>query len=178
VTALKRCILSFMCKTKKLVFACVVCSCFLCALVACRSDRVESFYTSLADVKKADAPAQSWIPDDILPASAHNIRVVGELSPSKEWCSFEFLPADSQTLLKNLKSVDVLPQSVKYVRDPGVSWWPSVLHGNLDVEKTRNTGFQLFVVEKPANSVETGIYLFALDLSQGHGFFYWTYKSR
>jgi hypothetical protein len=59
-----------------------------------------------------------------------------------------------------------------------VSWWPAVLKGNLDVEKIHKAGFQLFVVERPANpSVDMGIYLFALDWSKGHGFFYWTYKS-
>jgi hypothetical protein len=52
-----------------------------------------------------------------------------------------------------------------------------VLEGNLDAEKIRKAGFQLFVVERPANSVDMGIYLFALDWSKGHGFFYWTYET-
>lgn len=52
-----------------------------------------------------------------------------------------------------------------------------MLEGNLDVQKIRSAGFQLFVVERPANSVDMGIYLFALDVSKGRGFFYWTYKS-
>ena len=163
--------------TKKFLFASVFCFGLVSILVACHSDRPESFYASLADVRKAEASAQSWIPDDLLPASSRTIHVVGELSPSKEWCAFEFLPTDSQNLLKNLKSLDALPPRVKYVRSPRVSWWPSVLEGNLDVEKIHNAGFQLFVVERPANSVVMGIYLFALDLSKGRGFFYWTYKS-
>jgi hypothetical protein len=170
-------ILSFMGATKKFLFASVFCSGLVFVLVACHSDRPESFYASLADVRKAEASAQSWIPDDILPASSRTIHVVGELSPSKEWCAFEFLPTDSQNLLKNLKSFDALPPPVKYVRSPRVSWWPSVLEGNLDVGKIHNAGLQLFVVERPANSVDMGIYLFALDLSKGRGFFYWTYKS-
>lgn len=163
--------------TKKFPFASVICSGLVSVLVACHSDRPESFYSSLADVRKAEASAQSWIPDDILPASSRTIHVVGELSPSKEWCAFEFLPTDSQSLLKNLKSVDALPTAVKHIRNPHVSWWPSVLEGNLDAEKIHKAGFQLFVVERPANSVDMGIYLFALDWSKGHGFFYWTYKT-
>jgi hypothetical protein len=159
-------ILSFMSATKKL-FASVLCSGVVSVLVACHSDRPESFYASLADVRKAEASAQSWIPDDILPASSRTIHVVGQLSPSKEWCAFEFLPADSESLLKDLKSFDALPPSVKYVGSPRVSWWPSVLEGNLDVEKIRNAGFQLFVLERPAKSVNVGIYLFALDSSKG-----------
>jgi hypothetical protein len=165
-------------KAMKFVFASVVCSCFLCSLVGCRTDRVEWSYASLADVKKADAGAQSWVPDDLLPASAHSIRIAGELSPSYEWGSFDFVPADSQAIVNSLRSVDVLPQSVKSVRNPRVSWWPSLLIGTLNVEKIRAAGFQLFAVEKAANSVDTTVFLFALDLSKGHGFFYSTYKSR
>jgi hypothetical protein len=141
--------------TKKFLFASVLC--LVSVLVACHSDRPESFYASLADVRKAEASHQSWIPDDLLPASSRSIHVVGELSPSKEWCAFEFLPTDSQNLLKNLKSLDALPPPVKHVRSPRVSWWPSVLEGNLDMEKIHNAGFQLFVVERPANAVNMGI---------------------
>jgi hypothetical protein len=163
--------------TKNFVFLSVICSVLVFVLVACRSDRPESFYASLADVRKAEASAQSWIPDDILPASSRTIHVVGELSPSLEWCSFEFLPTDSQRLSQVLKGVDALPPSVKHIPSPNVSWWPSILKGNLDVAEIRKAGFQLFVVERPANSVDMGIYLFALDMSKGRGFFYWTYKS-
>lgn len=162
---------------KKLLLVSVLCSGLLSALVACHNDRPEWFYASLTDVSKANAGAQSWIPDDLLPASSRAVHVVGELSPSKEWCAFEFVPTDTQNLLKNLKSVDVLPPQVMNVRSPAVSWWPSVLEGNLKVEKIHNAGFQLFVVERPANSVDMDIYLFALDLSKGRGFFYRTYKS-
>lgn len=140
-------------------------------------DRHESFYPSLADADKDGAITRGWVPDDILPASSRTIHVVGELSPSKEWCAFEFLPADSQPLVKNLKSVEALPPPVKHMRSPHASWWPSALEGNLDVEKIHKAGFQLFMVERPANSVDMGIYLFALDWSKGHGFFYRTYKS-
>jgi hypothetical protein len=162
--------------TKKFLFAFVLCSGLVSVLVACHSDRPEWFYASLADVRKAEASAQSWIPDDILPASSRTIHVVGELSPSKEWCAFEFLPADSQRLLINLKNVDTLPPAVKHIPSPHVSWWPSVLTGNLDIEKIRKAGFQLYVVERPATSVTTEILLFAIDWPQGRGFFYSTGK--
>jgi hypothetical protein len=154
-----------------------LCLCPTSVLLGCSGNRRESFYPSLADADKDGAITRGWVPDDILPASSRTIHVVGELSPSKEWCAFEFLPTDSQRVLKNLKSVDALPPPVKHIRSPHVSWWPSVLEGNLDAEKIHKAGFQLFVVERPANSVDMGIYLFALDWSKGHGFFYWTYKS-
>jgi hypothetical protein len=170
--------LGFMGVTRRFLFGSVICSGLVSVLVACHSDRPEWFYPSLADVRKGEASAQSWIPDDLLPASSRTIHVVGELSPSKEWCAFEFLRTDSQSLRENLKSVDAVPPSVSRVPNPHVSWWPAVLEGDLDVEKLHNAGLQLFIVERPANSVETGIYLFAINWSKGQGFFYWTYKSR
>jgi len=146
-------------------------------LVACGGDRSEHFYQTLADADKAGEITRGWIPDDLLPSSSRAIHLVEELSPSREWCAFEFPTADTEILRKNLKAVNALPPSVMRVRSPGVSWWPSVLKGNLDVEKIHRAGFELYSVERPANSTNMGIYLFALDWSKGHGFFYWTYKS-
>jgi len=144
-------------------------------LLGCGGDRRESFYPSLADIDKADASARSWIPDDLLPGSSRAIHEVHEISPSTEWCAFEFLPADSQGLRKNLKSVDALPPSVRHVPSPGVSWWPAVLKGNLDVEKIHKAGFELYAVEIPATSVNTDVLLFAIDGAKGRGFFYRTH---
>jgi hypothetical protein len=59
-----------------------------------------------------------------------------------------------------------------------VPWWPAVLKGNLDVEKIHRAGFELYVVEKPATSITTAIYLFAIDWPKGHAFFYSTSESR
>lgn len=146
-------------------------------LLGCGGDRRESFYPSLADADKAEASARSWIPNDLLPGSSRAIHEVHEISPSMEWCAFEFLPTDSQGLRKNLKSVDALPPSVRHVPGPGVSWWPAVLKGNLEVEKIHRAGFDLYVVERPETSVTTGIFLFAIDWSKGHGFFYSTSES-
>jgi len=141
-------------------------------------ERQESWsYSNLSEANKAGAITRGWVPDDILPASSRNIRVVGELSPSKEWCAFEFSPADTEILTKNLKSVESLPFSVRQLRSPSASWWPEVLTGVLDVGKIEKSGLRIYVVERPANSVNMGIYLFALDCSKGRGFFYWTYKS-
>ena len=141
-------------------------------LVACRSDREESFFASLADADKAGAINRGWIPDDLLPGSSHAIHEVHELSPSTQWCAFEFLPPDSQIFRKNLKIVDALSLSVKRVPNPRVPWWPDVLKGNLDVDKIHKAGFELYEVERPATSVTTEILLFAVDWTKGRGFFY------
>lgn len=141
------------------------------------SDRYESFYPSLAQAEKDGAITRGWIPDDLLPSSSRAIHELHDLSPSREWCAFEFATDDSQRLRKNLKGIDVLPLSVRRVRNPDVSWWPSVLKGNLDIARIRSNGFALYQVERPANSVMTDVLLFAVDWSKGRGFFYRTSKS-
>ena len=142
--------------------------------VAGCGDHQESFYPSLANADKAGAISHGWIPDDLLPASARAIHSVVEVSPSREWCSFEFLPTDSQNLRKNLKPVGELPASVKRIPSPGVSWWPGVLKGKLEPEKIHRAGFELYVVERPATSVSRDAFLFAIDWAKGRGFFYLT----
>jgi hypothetical protein len=144
----------------------------ICLLIACHSDRFESFYPTLADADKDGAITRGWIPD--LPHSSRGIHEVHDLSPSTEWCAFEFVPTDSQVLRKNLKSVSPLPPSVRRVPNPGVPWWPAVLRGNLEVEKIHSNGFELYIVETPDTSVTTSISLFAIDWSNGRGFFYST----
>jgi hypothetical protein len=157
---------------RTLLFLCAICLCLTGSFLAGCGDREESFYPNLSDADKAGAITRGWVPDNILPASSRTIHVVGELSPSREWCSFEFLPTDSHKLSRNLKVVDALPPSVKHIPSPNVSWWPSVLKGNLDVTEIRKAGFQLYIVEEPETSVTTEIFLFAIDWPRGRGFFY------
>jgi hypothetical protein len=137
----------------------------------------ESFYPSLADAAKDEVMSHGWLEDEFLPPSSRSIHVAFDLSPSTEWCAFDFAPADSQNLRKNLRSVDVLPPYIRRVQNPHVSWWPGMLRGNLDREHIHREGFELYVVERPANSVMTDVLLFAIDWSKGRGFFYSAYKS-
>ena len=78
----------------------------------------------------------------------------------------------SQVLRQHINSLDVLPPSVKRIPRPGVSWWPSALKGNLDVKKIRAAGFELYMIERPATSVDPEIYLMAIDWHKNRGFIY------
>jgi hypothetical protein len=135
----------------------------LAHLATSYSDHYESFYPSLAEAGKDGAITRGWVPDDLLPNSSRAIREVHDLSPSREWCAFEFDPADSQRLRKNLKSVEVIPAPVRRVPDPHVSWWPSTLKGNLDAGAIHKEKLDLYAVERPETSVTTEIFLFAID---------------
>ncbi len=141
------------------------------ALVACHGDRQESFYPTLAEADKDGAITRGWIPY-FLPGSSRDIHEIHDLSPSTEWCAFEFLPSDSQVLRERLERVQTLSRTVRAVPSPGVPWWPDALSGNLDVKKIGSAGFHLYVVVEPATSVTTATFLFAIDWTKGRGFFY------
>jgi len=146
-------------------------------VVGCGNNRTEWFYASLSDAQKAQDGPRSWVRDDLLPVSSRNIHIDGELSPSGEWCAFEFAPADSDSLRRKLQPIVMLPPPVQRVRSPDMDWWPVVLKGNLDVDKIHKVGFELYLVEEPANSVNTFILLFAIDWQKRRGFFFETYRS-
>jgi hypothetical protein len=144
----------------------------LIAVLACHSDRHESFYASLADADKDGAITRGWIPT-FLPQSSRAIHELHDLSPSREWCAFEFRPSDSQSLRKNIKSVDALTPSVRRVPPPGVSWWPAVLKGNdLDLRQIHEAGFDVYELVIQATTDSKAVQLFAIDWSKGRGFFY------
>jgi hypothetical protein len=156
-----------------LLLGAVLCVGLTSILLACSIDRHESFYPSLAEADKDGAITRGWIPE-FMPASSRDIHEVHEISPSKEWCSFEFLPADSQSLRMNLQSVESLEPSVGRVSSPGESWWPNVLTGNLDVEKIHKAGFELYLVMTHDTPSSTELLLFAINWTNGHGLFYST----
>jgi hypothetical protein len=151
----------------------VLCFGLVAILLACSSDRHESFYPSLVEADKDGAITRGWIPE-FMPVSSRAIHEVHEISPSKEWCAFEFLPTDSQGLRKTLQSVNALEPSVRRVPNPGESWWPDVLKGNLDVDKIHRAGFELYSVVSPDTPSTTEVLLFAINWANGHGFFYRT----
>jgi hypothetical protein len=153
----------------------VLCLLLASVLVGCGGAPGQYFYNSLADADKAGEITRGWIPDDIIPSNSRDIHLAEELSPSHEWCAFEFVPTDAQNLRKNLKSVDGLPRAVTRVPNPGAPWWPKMLQGRINAAAVHHAGFDLYVVQRPANGVEMGIYLFAVNWPEGHGFFYWTY---
>ena len=166
--------MSEMLSRKKSGFRIAALVCVYSILASGCGDHEEWFFRTLADVDKADESTRSWVPNDLLPGSAGNIRVAGQLSPSKEWCAFEFLASDSQNLKKNVKPIERLPAPVMRVPKPGVKWWPPVLTGKLDTQKISDAGYELYVVERPATSMTTEILLFAVDWRNARAFFYST----
>jgi hypothetical protein len=143
-------------------------------LLGCHDDRHESFYPALADAQKDGATDRGWVPDDLLPGSVHSIHEVHDLSPSVEWCAFEFASEDSKKLRSGLKAINTLPGPLHRVPNPHVKWWPTVLTGKLDMGAVQGRGFELFTVERVETSISKDIYLFAIDWQRERGYFYVT----
>jgi hypothetical protein len=155
--------------TQALHFVTILCL-LTSVLVACSGERPESFYASLADADKDGAITRGWIPD-FLPESSRGIHELHRISGGKTWCAFEFSSGDAERLRTHLKGANALAPSVKHVLNPGVSWWPSVLVGDLDAEKIRRAGFDLSMIVAPETRSSTEVLLFAIDWSRGRGFF-------
>jgi hypothetical protein len=163
--------MSFPIKSKRVHLFVAVCFCLACVFAGCNDDRTQSFYPSLADAEKDGAIERRWLPD-VLPRSSSNIHVTGDLSPSRVWCVFEFLPSDSEQFRKALKQVDALPPSLAIVTKPGMSWWPSFLEGNLDPKRIHDAGLQLYVVEEPATASTRVLDLIVIDWTKRRAFLY------
>lgn len=140
-------------------------------LAGCREDRREVFYNNLTDAEKAGAVERRWIPT-FLPDTARNIHEMGDLSPAKVWCAFEFLPVSSEQFRMSLKPVEDLPPSVRRIPQLGKAWWPSILEGDIDRARVQGAGFQLYIAEEPETASTKFLYLFAIDWGKGRGYFY------
>jgi hypothetical protein len=145
----------------------------VCVLCAGCNERRESRYRSLADALKAGEVTRGWLPD-WLPASSRAITLAYDPSSPRTWCTFEFSPDDSQRLRERLTPVEGLPQRVRHVENPGLSWWPQFLTGELDVAESQKRGFELYVVEEPGSTNTTFAVLFAVHWTKGLGFFHRT----
>lgn len=143
----------------------------ICVFGGCRDSQFEARYQSLNDAASQGAITRQWVPE-FLPKSSRNIHVIGDLSPSREWCAFEFSPDDSESLRNVLTPLGALPLSLKKVPAVGKPWWPTVLEGDLDVGKIHNRGLELYMFRQPATSLATASELFAVNWSKGQGFFY------
>ena len=134
-------------------------------------ERRESFYPLLADAVKAGEITRGWLPE-YLPGSSRNIHLLHRVDSPRTLCAFEFSPDDSQRFRERITSADVLPPEVRRIGNPGVSWWPEVLMGDVDIGKLRERGFVTYTAVEPSYGSSTRVVLFSIDWKNGRGFFY------
>jgi hypothetical protein len=152
-----------------LALCCVV---LIAAFAGCRDGHdTEAIYATRADAEKSGEFQRDWLPD-FLPMSSHAIQLAYDLSPSQEWCAFEFDAADGDTFLNSVTPVDRLAPPVTQVPSPYVNWWPKSLQGTLDFDEIRRAGLTLYSETHRVSQVENERLLFAIDRIHGRGYFY------
>ena len=147
-----------------------------CVLVALdmwisADERQENSYASLADADRDGAITRGWIPG-FLPESSRDIHEVHDLSPSTVWCAFQFDPRDDQKLRKNLKAAGAIFPRQIHIPSAGVRSWPRVLKGDLRPDEIRKAGYTLYVTSDPLTYPQSERLLFAIDWSNGRGYYY------
>ena len=159
----------------RLVAIAACCAALFSIVAGCRhSHDHESLYAARSDAEKSGEFYRGWLPD-FLPKSSHAIHLAYDLSPSREWCSFEFVPADAEILLNSVRPVDPHAPPIPQIPSPRVQWWPKFLEGDLDaqlIQQVGQAGFALYSVTRPLNQVENETLLFAIDRKNGRGYFY------
>ena len=146
-------------------------------LVYRAGDLIERSYATLADARLAGEVDRGWLPD-YLPSSSRNIRLINRVEHARTWCAFDFLPSESDAFRQRLAVARSLPALTLRMQGPGTRWWPEVLQGEVDVAGISKAGYtQAIDIEPagiPAFPNERYVYLFVIDWSAGHAYFYQT----
>src|SRR5450432_125771 len=113
---------------------------------------------------------------DGFPDFSPRVRIISnltyDLSPSREWYGFEFNRTDAETLLSSVKPANPLALPIARIPTPRVQWWPKALEGNLNAQAIQRAGFELYSVTKPVSQAQNETLVFAIDRTNGRGYFY------
>jgi hypothetical protein len=148
----------------------ICCLVLIAVLVGCTHDH-QSFYATRSDAEKNGEFNRGWLPD-FLPKSSRSIHLTYDLSPSREWCGFEFNREDAEPLLSSVKPADSAALPIVPIPSPRVRWWPKALEGNLNVKAIQQAGFELYSATRPVSQVQSETLVFAIDRKNGRCYFY------
>jgi hypothetical protein len=122
-------------------------------------------FATLAEARAAGAIERGWLPEG-LPAGTHDIREAHVPGSRDRWGIVNFPPEEAGTLRELLQSEE-LPLGGLRTNAPGrIEWWPLVLRGRIDGERTAATGLRGY---RPRQ----GDLIFAVNWRQGRAY-YWT----
>jgi len=144
-------------------------------MAASSNESIETSYRNFEIAKSSGEVSRGWLPE-YLPESAGDIHEVHRIEHPKIWCAFRIPRSDIQSFEARLQSVRTLPESVRYIPNPGKWWWPSLLIGTLDTGKLKQHGISTFIrrehVVLPAIGDRPQVILFAVDGTHERIFFY------
>ena len=134
----------------------------------------DKFYRTRADAEKGGEFDRRWLPD-FLPNSSHDIDLAYDISPSEEWCGFEFDPRDADQLLNKIQPLKENAPPLREIPSPGLRWWPKFLRGNPDgrmIRQAEQSGFALYSFTRPLSEMQNETIIFAIDSKTGRVYFY------
>ena len=110
-------------------------------LAACGDLRVKiGIYANLDEARNAGALANGWVPEGLTDAS--DLRE-GHLPDGRHWGAFSF-PRGAEAPLKSMLGQEITTGTLSCEPPGRLEFWPRVLHGPVDVERVRSTGFRLY----------------------------------
>lgn len=111
-------------------------------LAGCGGFRVEvGIYANLDEARKAGAVSAGWVPEGLAPDTS-DLRE-GHLPDGRHWGAFTF-PAAGEASLRALLGSEITSGTLTCEPPGRLEFWPRVLHGPVDVERVRSTGFRLY----------------------------------
>jgi hypothetical protein len=135
----------------------------LLVLVGCGDLRVKiGIYANLDEARKAGALAAGWVPEG-LPSGASDLRE-GHLPNGRHWGAFTF-PGAEDGPVRALLGTEITTGTLSCEPPGRLEFWPRVLHGAVDVERVRATGFKLYNGGRDART-------YAINWGQGRAY-YW-----
>src|SRR3954451_9625434 len=151
----------------------ICCLALIAVLTDCGHD-TERFYSARADAEKGGEFTRGWLPD-FLPKTSHKIHLAYDLSPSEEWCGFEFDPLEAEQLLNSIEPLNPAAPPIPAIPSPSVQWWPKFLEGDLDgrtLQRAAQSGVALYSVTRRLSQVQNVTLVFAIDRRSGRAYFY------
>jgi hypothetical protein len=114
----------------------------LMLLAGCGDLRVKmGVYANLDEARKAGALASGWVPEGLAPGTS-DLRE-GHLPDGRHWGSFTFAAGEDASL-RALLGNEITTGTLACEPPGRLEFWPRVLHGSVDVERVRSTGFKLY----------------------------------
>ena len=111
-------------------------------VAGCGDFRVEiGIYANLDEARRAGAVSAGWVPDGLAPGTS-DLRE-GHLPDGRHWGAFTF-PNAEEAPVRALLGPEITTGTLPCDPPGRLEFWPRVLHGPVDVERVRSTGFKLY----------------------------------
>jgi len=144
-------------------------TCLAILTFAACGERFEGSYRTAKEAREAVAAHKSRIPS-MVPDGASNIHEYFDIDTNEVWGAFGFQASEAEPLRSQLRPVTPSELTGKELRVPAVSWWLEPLSGEIDPERLRRSGLEVYKYDQQ----QAVVYFLAIDWPENRAYF-WTY---